>query len=371
MSNKKIFMSVTASAVIASAFFAAEKAEAASHKVQSGDSLWKIAQKYNTTVVKLQDLNGLSGDIIFPNQIIETSKKQDEGSAVKPSKPVEKPEKDKGSGVAATYTVKRGDTLSGIASQYKISLNDLMKWNELESTLIFPGNKFVVSDPRVSDGGSAGSGSGVGSGSGSGADGSGSSADKDTADSSTVEDKVYRVKSGDTLSRIAILHGVTVANLKQWNKLSSDLILIGQKLKVGEQVEDSGKTPAPVEDVDYNIDKLIDTAHDVLGASYAWGGQTPAGFDCSGFIHYAYKAAGMDMVRHNTIGYYSRSHYVDKPQVGDLVFFENTYQSGISHVGIYIGNDEFIHAGSSSGVTVANVNDSYWKKHFDGYKRFY
>src|SRR5699024_6850479 len=154
------FMSVTASAVIASAFFAAEEAEAASHKVESGDSLWRIAVKYDTTVAKLKDLNGLTSDIIFPNQIIETSKKQGDHSSSKPSKPADKPDKDSNSGSqkVSTYTVKSGDTLSGIAAKYKISLNNLMKWNDLETTLIFPGNTFVVSDPKASDS-SAGSGS--------------------------------------------------------------------------------------------------------------------------------------------------------------------------------------------------------------------
>src|SRR5690625_7468190 len=73
-------MSVTATAVIASAFVAAEKAGAASYKVKSGDSLWAIAQKYNTTVSQLKSINKLSGDIIYPNQILETVKKSGSSS---------------------------------------------------------------------------------------------------------------------------------------------------------------------------------------------------------------------------------------------------------------------------------------------------
>src|SRR5690625_1691746 len=75
LAKKKLMMSVTATAAIAAACFGAEEAEAASYKVKSGDSLWKIAQKYNTTVSQLKKTNNLSGDIIFPKQVLETSKK--------------------------------------------------------------------------------------------------------------------------------------------------------------------------------------------------------------------------------------------------------------------------------------------------------
>ena len=366
MANKKIFMSVTASAVIASALWAADEVEAASHKVQKGDSLWKIAQKYNTSVVKLKDLNGLSSDVIFPDQVIETgSDDKDKGS----SKPSGDSNKGSGSNEVATYTVKSGDTLSGIASKYSVSYKDLMKWNDLETTLIFPGNTFVVSDPKAADS-SPNKGSNAGSG---------SSADKNNSGSSSNATGVYKVKSGDTLSGIAVKHGMTVADLKKANKLSSDLILIGQKLNVkkagsgsgSSSGSDSGKNEGSLEKVDYNVNTLVQSAKSMIGVSYAWGGQTPAGFDCSGFIHYTYNKAGLDSSRTNTSGYYNRSFYVDKPQTGDLVFFENTYQSGISHMGIYIGNGEFIHAGTSTGVTVSHVDEPYWKKHFNSYKRFY
>ena len=111
-------------------------------------------------------------------------------------------------------------------------------------------------------------------------------------------------------------------------------------------------------------------AHDPSRRRYVWGGQTTSGFDCSGFIHYVYNKAGVSMTRTNSIGYFSRSFYVDNPQPGDLVFFKNTYQAGISHLGVYLGNGNFIHAGSS-GIAVNNVNDTYWKSKFDSYKRFY
>lgn len=350
MANKRIIMSVTASAAIASAIFAAEEVDAATHKVQSGESLWKIAQQYGTSVSTLKSVNNLASDLIYPNQLIETTKKStssnnsNSGSSSKPA------------ASGSTYTVKAGDTLSGIATRHKISLQNLMKWNNLDTTLIFPGNVFVVSK------------SGNSSGSGNSSSGSGNTTTKPQNTS------VYTVKSGDTLSRIGSQHGVSVANLKKWNNLSSDLIRIGQKLNVNSSSSSSGSKPSaskPATNVGYDVNKLVSVAKGQTGVGYAWGGSSPSGFDCSGFIHYAYTNAGKSISRLSTDGYFDRSFYVDTPQVGDLVFFSGTYRAGISHMGIYIGNNQFIHAGSSTGVTVTSLNDSYWSKHFDSYKRFY
>lgn len=242
-----------------------------------------------------------------------------------------------------------------------------MKWNNLDTTLIFPGNKFIV---RKGASGNSGSGN------------NGSSSTSSPPKQEVGSTSVYTVKSGDTLSHIAKSEGVSVANLKKWNSLSSDLILIGQKLSISEasgnknqgkdkdQSKDKVENEQPSADVSYNVKTLIETAKGLTGIGYVWGGQTVNGFDCSGFIHYAYNKAGRSGARYSTAGYYDRSFYVDNPQVGDLVFFENTYKSGISHMGIYLGNNEFIHAGSS-GVTISNLNNSYWKSHYDGFKRFY
>lgn len=339
-------MSVTASAAIASAIFVAEEAEAASYKVQSGDSLWSIAQKYNTNVSQLKLVNNLSGDTIFPNQVIETGKKQANNSNNNSSNQPT---------TSTTYTVKSGDTLSGIASRHKVSLKNLMQWNNLETTLIYPGNVFVVSK----DGSS-------GSASGSGSTGKTNPGNSSSNGSSNSGSSVYTVKSGDTLSGIASQQGVTVSNLKRWNNLKSDLILIGQKLNLKAGAaggtgtstgSGSSASENPTASVSYDIDKLISSAKSMSGVRYVWGGSTSSGFDCSGFIHYAYNQAGLKSGRTNTGGYYNRSFEVSNPQIGDLVFFAGTYKAGISHMGIYLGNGDFIHAGSS-GVQISNVSSS-------------
>lgn len=116
---------------------------------------------------------------------------------------------------------------------------------------------------------------------------------------------------------------------------------------------------------------LISNARSVLGTPYVWGGSQPGGFDCSGFIHWAHKESGNDIGRNSVEGYYNKSYMVSNPQPGDLVFFEGTYKSGMSHMGIYIGGGQMIHAGSSTGVAITNVKGPYWGDHFHSYKRFY
>lgn len=113
---------------------------------------------------------------------------------------------------------------------------------------------------------------------------------------------------------------------------------------------------------------IINKAQSFIGTPYVWGGTSPSGFDCSGFVQYVYKQENIIIPRTvNEIWNFSTP--VSSPSVGDLVFFE-TYQPGPSHIGIYLGNGNFIHAGVSRGVEISNINDnSYWKSRYLGAKR--
>jgi cell wall-associated NlpC family hydrolase len=113
---------------------------------------------------------------------------------------------------------------------------------------------------------------------------------------------------------------------------------------------------------------LIASAMKLRGTPYRYGGTTTSGFDCSGFVQYVFKQNGKSIAR-DTLGQYAATKKVSNPQPGDLVFFAGTYKAGISHVGIYIGNNQFIHSGGAN-VHVRSMSDPYWSKYFHSYRSF-
>ena len=115
---------------------------------------------------------------------------------------------------------------------------------------------------------------------------------------------------------------------------------------------------------------IVATAKKYIGVPYVWGGSSPSGFDCSGLVQYAFKAHGINLPRTSkqqwTVG-----KLISKADLkpGDLVFFANTYTTGISHVGIYVGDNQFIHASSSRGVMISSLSNTYWAAHYYGCRR--
>ncbi|KIL46662.1 hypothetical protein KP77_27890 [Jeotgalibacillus alimentarius] len=405
----------TAAATIAVAAFGGtdSEAQASTHKVSSGDSLWKIANKYQTSVDHIKKLNNLSSELIRPNQVLKISAEpatftaatapagNSTGAAsvqaavyiVQPGDTLSAISAKTGTKVAdltalnqlsshiihpgqslkligaatasqpantetpavtgsSTYTIKPGDTLSKIAAEHNISLAKLMELNGLNGHIIYAGQKLTVS-------------------------GQGATAQQ-AQPTGTAQPAIsdYIVKGGDTLSKIAVLHKMSLSELKNINQLTSDMIRVGQKLRLKGSVQSVQPSAGPVqtsqgsENVTASVSKLLAEAQSHLGTPYAWGGTAPGGFDCSGFIYYVHKQAGFDITRTNSEGQHARSFEVSNPQPGDLVFFENTYKQGISHVGIYIGGNQFIHAGDN-GVTISSLAGGYWQSKFESFKRFY
>jgi peptidoglycan DL-endopeptidase LytE len=312
---------------------------------------------------------------------------------------------------AATYTVQKGDTLTKIAKAHSTTIQQLKQWNSLTGDQIYINQKLTVSSiineakpVTVTPVASSKPGQTV----------TVTPAPTQTKPTTTEQVKItYTVVKGDNLTKIAAKYGVKVADLKQWNTLKSDAIFVGQKLTIETKTTSTtspnkevtvpdtsastGTSKAPVEtntqnSVDEAIAKqlaseveitvlasaalktkyeqVIVIANSSLGIPYKYGGSTIDGFDCSGFVSFVYNTVGIELPRKSSLMYFEQdTTKVKSPEIGDVVFFKNTNIATISHMGIYIGNDEFIHA-STTGVAIANLKTKYWSERFVAFKRF-
>ncbi len=125
------------------------------------------------------------------------------------------------------------------------------------------------------------------------------------------------------------------------------------------------------ESVDPNMDKAINLLKEQLGKPYVWGNEGPDSFDCSGLVQYIYKnALGKNLPRvsyeQSKVG---KAVSREDLQPGDLVFFDTMNKGRVSHVGIYIGNNEFIHAANSKKGVIKSTLTGYYDKKFINARR--
>jgi len=290
----------------------------ATYTVTPGDTLYSIANSYNMSVDQLKQLNNLTTNTIQVGQTLQVI-----GTA---------PESTQITGV--TYTVQPGDSLYSIAERANLTVNQLMKLNNLASTMIYVGQTLNLADTPQQN----------------------------------VAGATYTVKEGDTLYRIAQNHNMSVTELKNMNNLSSNSLSIGQVIKV------SGNTKTEsVKNREQVLQDLVNDSYNFIGIPYLWGGTTTVGFDCSGFVSFMHARHGIDIPRNTSAGYFTMGTPVAKANLepGDLVFFAVNNTGRISHVGFYVGNNNFISATSSKGINVVSMDNSYWSKYYVGAKRVY
>lgn len=280
----------------------------------------------------------------------------------------------------ADYIVKKGDTLQKISKKFNVSVPELKRLNNLRSDKLVAGmrleikkeqnNKVVNGNKKLSR--------------------------NIASKPKKSEPKTYIVKKGDTIWKIAKRFNMTVDDLKEINELQDNFIKVGQRLYLSKRVdksteeeivkvlqtayerkteiekpEVSSKEPV-VEDLSTMgmRDRLILFAKKMLNIPYKFGGNSFLGIDCSAYVQKVYSIVGIELPR-TAREQFNAGIPVEKEEltIGDLVFFK-TYASFPSHVGIYLGNNLFIHASSKSKkVTIDNLDAPYYAKRFIGAKR--
>lgn len=118
--------------------------------------------------------------------------------------------------------------------------------------------------------------------------------------------------------------------------------------------------------------EILNCAKQYIGVPYVTGGETPRGFDCSGFTSYVFRKSGVELSR--SVSYQIGQGVIvarEDLQCGDLVIFSNTGSSGgfASHIGIYIGNDQIIHASFSRGIAIDSLSAPYYAQHYQCARR--
>ena len=122
-------------------------------------------------------------------------------------------------------------------------------------------------------------------------------------------------------------------------------------------------------------DRIAQQATRYEGTRYRFGGNSKSkGFDCSGLVQRIYNDLDLQKVPRTAGELYKKGHpvHMNELRPGDLVFFKNTYKHGVSHVGVYAGDNHFIHAQNRRhGVTVTALSDPYYQLHYAGARRLY
>jgi cell wall-associated NlpC family hydrolase len=322
--------------------------------IQKGDNPTTISKKYHVKTKDILSINNLDPRRLIPGtEIIIPSIKE---NPLDTDNPIKEPDTPRTSHIqhkedvpddTITHRVKKGDTLSHLSRKYSIPIHELQSINNMKSTKLIIGQTLLVKQ---------------------------------------TNQKTYLVKKGDSLWRIARRFHCDLDDLVAMNDLRTDVLQPGQILLLLPQGEmENAPLRAsfpPQEDIEDELnevsesevtpleEKIILFARKFLDIPYRFGGTSFIGIDCSAFVQKVYGFVGIQLPRSAreqfTLGYPIEKDHLS---IGDLVFFR-TYASFPSHVGIYLGNNEFIHTSSKlKKVTIDNLEAPYYLKRYIGAKR--
>ena len=281
------------------------------HKVVSGDTIWDLAQRYGISVETILKVNHLD----------------DQGNAELDQELIILPVS------GQLRVVEAGDTVSDLADKYGVIPEDIAAANRLaDPNVLMPGQELAIPEAPAEPVDTAAPVAAVKPASAPAA-----------APTSTPRPKPAATSTPRPAPTAAVVRAAATP------KPATQPAVAGSGARVA----------------------AANIALRYLGYRYVWGGTSPAGFDCSGLTWYAYRQAGRAIPRDlwsqfRTGPRISRANL----QVGDLVFFQNTYTYGLSHVGIYVGGGRFVHAASAyTGVITSSLGDAYWGAHYLGASR--
>jgi len=318
------------------------------HHVEKGETLFSISKKYDISLKKLSNMNKLKSSTIHPGQkllVKKIEKTSGKSSGKKSYSTVY---------VTRYYTVKKGDSLWKISRKLGISINVLKRLNKLKSSRLYPAQKLkykarkkYIRSPIV----------------------------KPVSIIKGSEKNYYTVKKGDSLSSIAKKFGVDTTRLKEANLLHNEKLKSGQILVIpsmeiiSEETESETQSEENKTKISLN-EKIIAEAFTFLNFPYKLGGNGKNGIDCSTLTKIAYRTVGVNLPNTSYFQYKIGIHIpLEEALPGDLIFFKR--RKYIGHVGIYLGNKLFIHASDTQKkVTISSLENSYFKRHFAGIKRY-
>ncbi|KRN89543.1 LysM peptidoglycan-binding domain-containing protein [Ligilactobacillus ceti] len=372
-------------------------------KVNKNDTVWDFSQKYDVSIDSIEQANNIDQNthIIITGQTLTIPSKDAATAPVASEK-------------TTSVTVKAGDSLWALAKDYGTTVNDLRALNNMgadeslikigqtlqingtvQTTPVAPAATTPVKEevvqkeaakpaptvtPAQKEAPAKVAPAKV------------APATKEAAPVVAANHVNYVVKSGDSLYNIAQDYGVTVASLREANKLGPTL-QIGEKLVVNNPTKTPQKaapakkvqpkaqtvTPAarpaqpakkaavkpavqPARHTTANGQAVVSIAQRYLGVPYVWAGESPAGFDCSGLVKYVFKQVGVNLP-HYTVSQEGHGRYIDwrQAQPGDLYFWGS--RGGSYHVAIATGNGNYIHA-PQPGESVKYGSTRYFQPSF-------